>query len=133
MIKVEKPKPPQGLSYVLKASQLQEALDNASIEHHVHLGFWVPQTGGSIFDAHYFLPNANVPFPRISIRAGTVPSSERKAAETVLIEKILPAFISWLSTILAQPKNSPVFNGVPYFNATYERGTIKIIYLKLTF
>ena len=60
---VSKPKLAKGLSYVLKTSQLAKALSDAGIECHVDLVFWVPQTGGSILEGHYWLPNENMGYP----------------------------------------------------------------------
>ena len=126
MMTVKKPKIPKGLSYVLKTSVLQAALEDAHINCHVNLNYWIPQSGGSVLEAHYWLPNANVHYPRVYVRAGVVPSSERRAAQDALAASILPTFIAWLSRILALPKNSPVLHGKPYFNATYEERKVEI-------
>lgn len=81
---VEKPKLRKGWSYVLKSSLLQEALDQAQIVCHVDLKFWTPQSGNSVLEAHYWLPNANIDHPRVYLRAGVVPSAERQAAQDEL-------------------------------------------------
>ena len=125
---VEKPKLRKGLSYVLKTSLLQEAIDQARIECHVDLNYWTPQSGCSVLEAHYWLPNANVDYPRVYVRAGVVPSAERQAALDALRGEGLPAFISWLSRIIALPKGSPKLHSDLYFDATYEDGKIGIIH-----
>jgi hypothetical protein len=126
MIKIEKPKLPKGLSYALKTSILQAALDEARIECYVHLSYWRPQTGFSVLDAQYWLPSQNVPYPRVYLRAGVVPSSHHRAASDAMEKNILPAFTAWLSRILALPENSPVLHSEPYFNAEYDNGKIAI-------
>ena len=126
MIEIEKPKLPKGLSYALKTSLLQDALDEARIDCYIHLNYWRPQTGCSVLNALYWLPNQNVPYPRVYIRAGVVPSSLHKAASDAMIKIILPAFTEWLSRILALPENSPVLHGEPYFDAAYDNGKIAI-------
>lgn len=128
MMTVKKPKLRKGLSYVLKTSLLQEALDQARIDCHVDLKYWTPQSGSSVLEAHYWLPNGNVEYPRVYLRAGVVPITERQAALDALRCDILPAFISWLSRIIALPKGSPKLHGDLYFNATYEDGEIGIIH-----
>lgn len=107
---------------------LQAALEDAHIDCHVDLNYWIPQSGGSVLEAHYWLPNANVSYPRVYVRAGVVPSSARRAACDALAESILPTFITWLSRILALPKNSPALHCEPYFNATYEEGKVGIMH-----
>jgi hypothetical protein len=126
MIAIEKPKLPKGKLYVLKTSLLQAALEQAHIDCHVDLHYWVPQSGGSILEAHYWPPNANCSYTRVYVRAGVVPSSEHRAALESLVTSVLPAFIAWLSGIVALPKNSPALQGEPYFNATYNDGRIEI-------
>ena len=126
MIEIEKPKLPKGLSYALKTSLLQATLEEAQIDCYVHLNYWRPQTGCSVLEAEYWLPNQNVPYPRVYIRAGVVPSSHHKAASDAIAKNILPAFTEWLLRILALPENSPVLHSKPYFNAAYDNGEVAI-------
>jgi len=117
---ISKPKLRKGPSYVLKTSQLANALSDAGIDCHIDLHYWVPQGGGSILEGNYWLPNANVPYPRVYVRAGVVPSALRVAASQALLEKGLPLFIKWLQGIIALPPESPALWGRElYFNATY--------------
>jgi hypothetical protein len=116
---VSKPKVPRGLSYVLKTSQLEHALTEANIECYVQLVYWVPQAGGSILEGHYWLPNENVSYPRVYVRAGTVPSALRATASVALVDSALPLFVDWLQGILALPEQSPALLETLYFNATY--------------
>jgi hypothetical protein len=116
---VSKPKLAKGLSYVLKTSQLAKALSDARIDCHVDLVYWVPQTGGSVLEGHYWLPNENVACPRVYVRAGVVPSASRLVAAEAMLVSALPQFVSWLQEILALPDDSPALHGTLYFNATY--------------
>ncbi len=116
---ISKPKLPQGFSYVLKTSQLVNILSAADIDCHVNLQYWMPQGGGSILEAHYWLPNQNIRFPRVYVRAGVVPSRLRSAAAEYLMESALPSFVAWLQAILALPADSPALYDRPYFNAEY--------------
>ena len=114
---VSKPRAPKGLLYVLKTSQLEQAL--TGIECHVDLNYWVPQGGGSILEGHYWLPNENVPHARVYVRAGVVPSALRSAASEALTDIALPEFVEWLREILQLPTGSPRLHETLYFNATY--------------
>jgi hypothetical protein len=116
---VSRPKLAKGLSYVLKTSQLAKAFSDAGIDCHVDLVYWVPRIGGSILEGHYWLPNENVPYPRVYVRAGVVPSPSRLAALEALLAIALPEFVRWLQGILALPDESPALNGTLYFNAAY--------------
>jgi hypothetical protein len=126
MIKVEKPKLPKGLSYALKTSFLQAELDKAQIDCYIHMIYWRPQSGHSILEAQYWLPNQNVPYARVYVRAGVVPSGLRMAASNAMVKIILPSFIEWLSRIIALPANSPVLHSEPFFNAGYDNGRVAI-------
>lgn len=126
MTVIEKPKLPKGMAYVLKTSMLQAALEQAGIDCHVEVRYWTPQSGDSVLEAHYWLPNSHVAFPRVHVRAGVVQGAERRAAQEALAHEILPVFIDWLAQILALPLNSPVLHGVLHFNATYAAGEIDI-------
>ncbi len=117
---IEKPKLQKGVSYVLKTSMLQEALERAQIDCHVLLSYGALRLGGSVLEAHYWLPNAHVDHPRVYVRAGVVPSAERSAALSALGNEILPTFTAWLARILALPADSPVLHAEPYFNAKYD-------------
>ncbi len=55
-MKVEKQKNPKHLSYVLKTSLLERVLQEADIKIDTHLIYWIPENGGSILEAFYWLP-----------------------------------------------------------------------------
>ncbi|MDB6024209.1 MAG: hypothetical protein JWM68_432 [Verrucomicrobiales bacterium] len=122
MITSSKDKLPKGLSYVLKTSQLERALLDAGIDCEVSLNYWIPQSGSSILQGMYWLPNENVSHARVYVRAGVVPSASRAAASEALVSSGLPRFIDWLQAILALPENSSGLHGTLYFNAEYTGG-----------
>jgi hypothetical protein len=123
---ISKPKLPKRLAYVLKTSQLSRSLDEAGIDAHVDLVYWMPQVLGSIFEADYWLPNANVAYPRVYVRAGCVLAAERMTASEALSETVLPTFIQWLTGILDLPRGSPRLGSELYFNATSVDGRLAI-------
>jgi hypothetical protein len=123
---VSKPKPPKGLSYVLQTSQLEQALANAAIDCPVDLVYWIPQGGGSVLEGHYWLRNENVPYPRVYVRAGVVPSSHRAIASEALLAEGLPQFIDWLKEVHSLPDDSPALDGELYFNATFAEDRLLI-------
>jgi hypothetical protein len=127
---VSKPKLPKGLSFVLKTSQLEQALSD--IDCHVDLVYWIPQGGGSILEGHYWLPNDNVPYSRVYVRAGAIPSALRFAASEALRESALPKFIGWLRGILALSDRSPALPTEPYFDAQYTAEGLTITHQRNT-
>ncbi len=116
---ISKPKQPKGLAYVLQTSQLEKALSDEGLDCHVDLQYWLPHGGGSILEAHYWLPNPNVPYPRVYVRAGVVPIAKVGDARAALATVALPRFIAWLREIVDLPADSPALYTKPYFNATY--------------
>lgn len=116
---ITKPRLPKGRSYPLRSSQLAAALAQAQIDVHVAVEFWTPRGGESVLEAHYWMPNATVSYPRVYLRAGSLPSSERLAASAALESEVLPAFVAWLEWIIALPENSPALHQTLYFNARF--------------
>jgi hypothetical protein len=62
----------------------------------------------------------------VYVRAGVVPSAEREEALAALTGEVLPAFVSWLSRIVALPENAPLLHQRPYFNATWRAGVLQV-------
>ena len=103
-MKSETAKLPKGQSYPLKPSILEAALVTARID----LDTYLIRSPGKLFDAHFWPPNANVPYERLYVRAGSVPT-EQAAVEGDRIEReALPALIEWIGNILAQDPRSPI-------------------------
>ena len=126
---VEKPKTWKGLSYALKTSLLKEAVEAAGLDCNIILRYWTPQAvlgGDTILECFYWLPNANVAYDRFYIRAGTVKSEKRKAAQDLLIEKVIPKFIAWMLKIKSLPPDTAKLKHNLYFNAVFEDDRVKI-------
>ncbi|WHO40470.1 hypothetical protein PMI04_007705 [Sphingobium sp. AP49] len=94
---------PKGQSYPLKPSRLEEALTSASLSVDVYL----TRAPGRFFNAHFWPPSPDIPYERIYIQAGSVPSKEASEARDEVERKALPALITWISDILALDEKSP--------------------------
>ena len=116
---VTKPPLRTGLSYVLKTTQLDTALATAKLAPHVDLSYWEPSGGGSILQAFYWLANESIDQNRVYVRAGCVPSQQRRDAAAALTNEGLPSFIAWVRTLVALPANAPMLHQRPFFDATY--------------
>jgi hypothetical protein len=125
-MKVEKRKRPRHLSYVLKTSLLERVMREEDVTIDTNLVYWIPEDGGSILQAFYWVPNENVAYPRLYMRAGVVPKEEHKKAFELLQNEALPAFVEWLTFLTSLPEASTVWNRQPYFNASYVEGHLKI-------
>lgn len=123
---IEKPKAWKGLSYVLKSSMLKDEIIARGVDCNVHLIYWTPQrnnqTNYSIIEAEYWLPNQNVDHTRFYIRSGVVPSIDRKKAETILVNEILPKLIDWMENQIKTPIESTNRPGM--FCAFYKEGEL---------
>ena len=102
---IEKQKLPKGMTYSLKSSFLFGALADAGIGFHVHLLY---AGYGWLFDAHFWPSNHRVPYERLYLRAGAIPSSQAKAAREFLENTVIPQFIQWALAIARLPTNSPI-------------------------
>jgi hypothetical protein len=125
-MKIEKAKKPKHLSYVLKTSLLERVLRETDVKIDTHLIYWIPESGGSILEAFYWLPNENVSYPRLYMRAGVVPNQEHKKAFELLQNEALPTFAEWLTFLTALPDDSTLLNDELYFNVSYIEGHLKI-------
>ena len=125
IINIKKPKIPKGLSYVLKTS-LEKALEAGGLDCQVDLHYWNPKAGGPIFEADYLLPNTHCPYHRVNVRAGVVPSGQRKQAAEILESQILAEFVKWLKKIQVLPTNSTLWQGKLHFNASYTDGVVQV-------
>lgn len=97
---------PKGQSYPLKPSTLAAALEAAGIEIDASL-VRVRQSVG-LFNAHFSPPNPNVPYERLYIQLGSVPTvkSAGVAAHTETI--LMPRLIKWIGDILSTDEKSPI-------------------------
>ena len=130
-MRIEKSKKPKHLSYVLKTSLFERVISAEGIKIDTTLIYWVPEIIGSILQAYYWIPNENVDYPRIYVRAGVVENQHRKPAFELLEKKVLPSFIEWLKAIMSLQFNSTLLSEELFFDATYTDQGIKIKRLPL--
>ena len=126
---VEKPKTWKGLSYPLKTSMLTDALVKNKIDCNIHLIYWTPQQRDknyNLLECHYWLANENVDYDRFYIRAGVVKSENRKLAETLLTNEVIPKLIEFIKTKIEQQTNSTIKEKQNYFRATFIENNISI-------
>ncbi|GAB3533044.1 hypothetical protein GCM10027443_17740 [Pontibacter brevis] len=123
---IEKPKTRKGLSYVLKSSFLKDAITSRGLDCNVVLVYRTPGGGNtedcSLIDAEYWVPNQNVDEYRFYIRAGVVPSTERKKVEAILLDEVLSRLVDWMASELNQPPKSTKLPGK--FRASYRNGEL---------
>ena len=103
MMKSATAKLPKGQSYPLRPSKLEEALTSASLSIDVYL----TRTPGRFFNAHFWPPSPDVPYERIYVQAGSVPSDEASDARAEMESTALPALVRWIGGIIALDEKSP--------------------------
>ena len=119
---VEKPKTWKGLSYPLKTSMLKDAIDNSKIDCNIDLNYWTPQQFDetyNILECEFWGANSNVDYDRFFIRAGVVKSEDRKLAETLLRNEVIPKLIEFISSKVSQAFNSTLLSRQTYFKAVF--------------
>ncbi|WP_375286999.1 hypothetical protein [Sphingomonas sp.] len=94
---------PKGQSYPLRPSKLEEALASAALSIDVYL----TRTPGRFFNAHFWPPTPDIPYERIYVQAGSVPSDEASSARAEIESIALPALVRWMAGILALDEKSP--------------------------
>jgi len=103
-MKSETAKLPKGQSYPLRPSILESALADAGLSIDTHL----IRSPGNLFDAHFWTPNENVPYERLYVRFGSVPSPDLASTRNRVETEALPSLLRWIKGILALPSNSPI-------------------------
>lgn len=103
-MQIEKSRIPKGMSYVLRSSSLEAAMQEAALNIDTTL---VHGAGEIFFDAHYWPPHANAPRERLYVRAGAIEASRAREARAFVEETVIPDLVRWLGMILALPANSP--------------------------
>lgn len=93
---------PKGHSYPLKPKALEAALIRADLTIELNL----IREPGDLFRAHFWPPNANVPYERLYVQAGTVPKENASEARHRMENVIIPRLVEWLANILAQDLKS---------------------------
>jgi len=123
-MRINKRKIPRGSSFVLKSSIFEEALQSAGITTDTHL--YHSNNSRSLFAASFSPPNPYVGYERFFVTAGIVPSAEAEAARQFVASQVIPQFIAWASSILAEPQTSPIRRAHQHFSpdiSTYTPST----------
>ncbi len=123
---IEKPRLPKALAYPLKTSLLEACLASIELSAEPLLRYWTPQGGGSILEAHYWLPNQNVSHTRVYIRAGSLPREQVRGARELLEGEGLPSLAAWLSLLENLPANAAILAKEPWFEARFREGKLFI-------
>ena len=126
MIKVHKDKIPSHLSFALKTSMLEMALNDLGFTAPVELHYTEPESTGALFEAQYRSPNAQYTEFHLHIAAGAVPSQSRQEMATLLKESILLEFMVWLEEIQSLAPQSPRLRKQPVFHATFRGGQLHL-------
>jgi hypothetical protein len=104
-VESETEKLPKGQSYPLKPSVLADALARAGIEIDTHL---IRSSSQRLFDAYFWPTNGNVPYERLYIRVGSVPSDKAAIARRWAEDAVVPRLVRWIAAILAMDPKSPI-------------------------
>ncbi len=126
MIKVHKAKIPSHLSFALKTSMLEMAVQEIGASCPVELHFMEPESTGSLFEAQYRPADKLCQEPHLRVLAGAVPAASRKEITTLLQENVLLEFMVWLEMVLDRTAGSRPGQGIPTFHATYVGGKLHI-------
>ncbi|TYQ15211.1 UNVERIFIED_CONTAM: hypothetical protein Cloal_1627 [Acetivibrio alkalicellulosi] len=102
--------------FVLKTSQFEKVLADNNIDIDVTLIYWKPQIIGSVLEVYFWLPNDNVSYNRLYVRAGVLLKKDIILARALMVEEVLPNFIEWFKGIEMTDKLSNKYKK-SYFNA----------------
>jgi hypothetical protein len=96
---------PKGYGYILKPSSLVSALIAAEVNIEVNL---TRSHSRKLFDAHFWIPNPNVPHERLYIVAGTAKASDLPEIRSKVMNEAIPELVQWISGILELDTKSPI-------------------------
>ena len=60
------------------------------------------------FVAYFWPPNPNVPYERLYMRLGAVPSDQVQTIRQKMESEVVPELILWIRAIVSLPPNSPI-------------------------
>jgi hypothetical protein len=123
---VHKEKIPSHLSFALKTSMLEMALQEVGLECPVDLHYRQPESTGVLLEARYRPPREGCSEPHLYVGAGTVPSQSRQDMATLLKETVLLDFMVWLDELRSLPANSPILWKEPVFHAAIRGGRVHL-------
>jgi hypothetical protein len=125
MMTIEKSKLPKGRAYAMKTSLSEAAVVGMNAKCDIILHYWTPQSGSSLLEAEYWLPNENRP-ATLFVRAGSLVLADVSAARDKLNTEVLPSFARWLASVLGLSARSTVLHSKPRFNAEYQAGSVEV-------
>lgn len=125
-ISIQKAKISPHLTFALKTSMIEAALEEVSADCPVDLDFCEPVLTGVIIEAQYRLPNNRHKRSYLHIDARAVSAEARQEMVTLLKNTIMLEFMIWLEQVLALPESSPTRQKQPTFLATYSGGQIHL-------
>jgi hypothetical protein len=126
MIKVHKAKIPTHLSFPLKTSMLETALQEIQASCPTELNYIEPESSGILFEAQYHPPHDQHKEPHLQVINGAVPAAMRKEMTLLLQENVILEFMVWLEAALKRPPGSPLMLKKLVFQATYVGGKLHI-------
>jgi hypothetical protein len=95
----------KGMSYPTNSSTLAEALDAAGITLSASLDY---HHAGRFLHAYFWPPNPNVPYERLYMQVGSVPTVRARLARRYFQLSVLPSLIHWVQNILGRPQDGPI-------------------------
>lgn len=127
MIKVHKAKIPTHLSFALKTSMLENALEEVDSTCPVELDYHEPELTGALFEARFCPPSGDYDTHYLHVLAGAVPGEARKEMGNLLKEKVLLEFMVWLEQLQKRPASAPAMQKTHVFQAIYRGGQLHIL------
>jgi hypothetical protein len=104
-MRIDKEKLPKDMSYPLRSSALQIALDDAGIT--IALTLYYGRNSRSFFRAHFLSLDRYNYYEHFILSVGAVPRAEARGARDFVETSVMPDFISWAEAIQISPPNSP--------------------------
>lgn len=120
---IEKENKPHTLSWILKSSILEAAINDIDCNAEFSVKYWVD---GPLFECFYWSRTNKFPDGRFYIRTGVCEGDERRAQQIALVSDVIPSFIEWAIALIQLPINSTELLMKPYFSACFEDGVGKV-------
>jgi hypothetical protein len=118
-LRIEKDKKPRDLSWILKSSVLEAAINTAGIQAEFTAKYWL---NGPLLECFYWSSNEKSSNGRFYIRTGVCEGYERKDQQHAMETDVIPNFIEWARELVELPDNATELLKEPYFSAYFENG-----------
>lgn len=116
---IDKAKLPKGMSYILKTSELQNAMAGSDTTVKLHINYRYNKIWNRVFDCKYWLPNANVDHRRLYVTTLAVRVADKQQITEEFLSVVLPQFIKWVDMLNALPDNSSFLKRGVAFTTTF--------------